>query len=75
MPRKKYPSDQYCYNVSFPPGAKEEIKKAAHDNYRTMNAEIVFRVLGFDPESNQDSLADITTRLQKVEKQLELITA
>jgi hypothetical protein len=75
MARKKYPSDRYCYNVSFPHGLKEEIKKAALKNHRSMNAEIVFRVLGADPEADHNSLVKITDRLQKVEGKLELITA
>lgn len=44
MPRKKFPSDRYRYVVSFPPGMREQIKKVAKANHRSMNAEIVSRL-------------------------------
>lgn len=44
MARQKYASDQYRYNLSFPPGMRERIKSAAKENHRTMNAEIVIRL-------------------------------
>ncbi|MBF0421088.1 MAG: Arc family DNA-binding protein [Magnetococcales bacterium] len=44
MARKKYPSDRFCYNVSFPEGMKEHLKEAAWLNRRSLNAEIIARL-------------------------------
>jgi hypothetical protein len=71
----EHPSDRYCDNVSFPHGLKKEIKKAALKNHRSMNAEIVFRILGADPESDHNSFSKITNKREKSEKKLEAVTA
>ncbi|WP_085442542.1 Arc family DNA-binding protein [Magnetofaba australis] len=42
--RRDYPSDQERYTLSFPTGMKEQIKRAARAQNRSMNAEIVHRL-------------------------------
>jgi hypothetical protein len=44
MPRPKFPSDEYRYSISFPPGMRDWIKQEARANHRSMNAEIIYRL-------------------------------
>ena len=43
-PRKKIPSEQSCFVVSFPEGMKERIRASAKQNYRSINSEILARL-------------------------------
>ena len=70
MARTKYPSAQYCYSISFPPGMRERVKEAAKTNHRTMNAEIVHRLQEFEKQGEARNLSEVITQLQEIEKRL-----
>ena len=59
MPRKRFPSDQHCYNISFPPGMRERIKVEAKTNHRSMNAEIVHRLQKSFKDQEQNNPRDM----------------
>ena len=59
MARTKDPSDQYRYNLSFPPGLRDRIKEAAKANNRSMNAEIVTRLQKSFEHQTQSNFLDL----------------
>ncbi|TWD58087.1 Arc-like DNA binding dprotein [Agrobacterium vitis] len=70
MARPKYPSDEIDKTmVRFPAGLMERVKKAAIENKRSMNAEIIHRLensFALLPELEEDDLQAIIRQIEIV---------
>ena len=65
--------DQYI--VRFPDGMRGQLKKAAKENNRSLNAEIIARLEDYnDSQSNSNSLDEIRETLIKHDEKLDKLT-
>lgn len=64
--------DQYI--VRFPDGMRDQLKQAAKENNRSLNAEIIARLEAYnDSQSNSNSLDELRETLNKHGEKLDML--